>query len=243
MIKYLVTCLKPNVDNSIENFKLELGKYNNFFDGKRQQDAYECLVLFLEVLHVGTKTCLINDDGNLHLEEDLFTSVTKKLFMSTTKTTFKCIYCGHYSCIFSEGQSIFINPIQNKTVSELMINTFSGTVTKFCIVCNTDTVHEEKLNMEQPPKILTIVINRFDSYNSGRKNDTPIIIDKITECNGCSFQLLALIDHHGICTSSGHYTSKIFYPDIIYSCNDSAIKEVTFNELSNSVYILFYTLR
>ena len=163
--------------------------------------------------------------------------------MSTTKTTFKCIYCGHYSCIFSEGQSIFINPIQNKTVSELMINTFSGTVTKFCIVCNTDTVHEEKLNMEQPPKILTIVINRFDSYNSGRKNDTPIIIDKITECNGCSFQLLALIDHHGICTSSGHYTSKIFYSDLIYSYNDSAIKEVTFNELSNSVYILFYTLR
>ena len=49
LIKLLMKCISPEFQISLESFKQELSNHNGFFDGIRQQDAYECLVMLLDV--------------------------------------------------------------------------------------------------------------------------------------------------------------------------------------------------
>ncbi len=55
-------------------------------------------------------------------------------------------------------------------------------------------------------------------------------------------QLIGLIFHKGLSTSSGHYTAAINNNNIWYHCNDGQIGVTDFSRLSYSsdVYILFY---
>ena len=49
------------------------------------------------------------------------------------------------------------------------------------------------------------------------------------------------IHHHGDSISSGHYTSKIHFTDVVYDCNDHIItKTIPCDEVTNSVYIVIY---
>ena len=52
----------------------------------------------------------------------------------------------------------------------------SGTVTKSCTLCLHDTHYTEVIKLEQDPKILMIVINRFDSRMTSTKNTTRVKI-------------------------------------------------------------------
>ena len=178
----------------------------------------------------------------MYLEEEFFTSLTKDLFLSITKIKLICKDCHYTSHNFSQSQNISINPLHNKSISQLLTSDLSGDVTKFCTICKCDKLHEETISVEQRPKVLTILVNRFDSSTLGRKNNTSIIIDQVIEFHGYNYKLLSIIDHHGCHTSSGHYTCCLFFSKSNYLCNDSVVKEIDFIKYSTSAYILFYSL-
>ena len=47
--------------------------------------------------------------------------------------------------------------------------------------------------------------------------------------------------HHGDSLNSGHYTSKIYYTNAAFHCNDERItKHTPIEEMSGDVYIAFY---
>ena len=53
-----------------------------------------------------------------------------------------------------------------------------------------------------------------------------------------TYDFIGSIHHHVDSISSGHYTSKIHFTDVVYDCNDYIItKAIPCDEVSNSVYI------
>ena len=56
------------------------------------------------------------------------------------------------------------------------------------------------------------------------------------------YDLVGLIEHHGATLSSGHYTSKLFYTDAAYNCDDHNISKFNNSIVLNSklAYVVFY---
>ena len=122
------------------------------------------------------------------------------------------------------------------------MTSFNNSVHKLCTICNIDTLHEEKIKIEIPPKNLVILINRFDSSNSNRKNNITIEIDKWISLFKKRYVLQATIEHRGIYSNQGHYVTYLFFDNTIFLCNDSQINDIEFKNKSNLVYMLFYSL-
>ena len=69
-----------------------------------------------------------------------------------------------------------------------------------------------------------------------------VTLNRQLSINGLIYNHSATIYHHGVQTSSGHYTAKIFYTDVAYSCNDSRVTSINVSdpEKSQSCYIIMY---
>ena len=66
-------------------------------------------------------------------------------------------------------------------------------------------------------------------------------MDDKFEHKSIDYNLVGAIFHHGDSLNSGHYTSKIYYTDAAFHCNDERItKHTPFEEMSGDVYIAFY---
>ena len=105
-----------------------------------------------------------------------------------------------------------------------------------------DTNHTEVINLEQDPKILMIVINRFDSSMTSGKNTTKVKISNTLLLNSSSYHLIASVHHHGRSALSGHYTSNIVIDNAVYFCSDRYIRSSNFRgDNSDSAYIVFYS--
>ena len=59
--------------------KQYLANYNSILDGRRQQDAHECFLKILDIMHAGTKFALIEDSN---LTEEYIMSYSKQMFSS-----------------------------------------------------------------------------------------------------------------------------------------------------------------
>ena len=118
----------------------------------------------------------------------------------------------------------------------------TGTLMKGCNVCLHDTSHYEFSKFEDPPKVLMMVLNRFSFTLSAKNNKTAVTIDRKLKLDSNIYDLIACIEHHGETASSGHYTAKLLYPDVAFSCDDyyvSTIKQLK-DEISRNAYLLFY---
>ena len=93
-----------------------------------------------------------------------------------------------------------------------------------------------------PPKVLTILLNRFEFLQNFRKLKTNITINKHLNFDDGVYDLVGLIEHHGDTLSSGHYTSKLFYTDAAYNCDDHNISKFNNSIVLNSklAYVVFY---
>ena len=241
LINKFLECIKSN-SLSLDNFKRDLAGYNSFFDGRIQRDAYECLILLLDIFHIGTRVSILEGGDDLEIDEDMYTSLTKELFNSTNKVSYKCKNCEYTSHKFSETRVYFVDPKPNENITNLLMTSFDNDVHKLCTICNIDTLHEEKIKIEIPPKNLVILINRFDSSNSNRKNNITIEIDKWISLFKKRYVLQATIEHRGIYSNQGHYVTYLFFDNTIFLCNDSQINDIEFKNKSNLVYMLFYSL-
>ena len=60
LTKYFFECISYNSSKHLRFFKEVLAGYDKFFDGVVQRDALECFLKIKEILHIGTKICLID---------------------------------------------------------------------------------------------------------------------------------------------------------------------------------------
>ena len=85
---YLTTLQKFPL-NAIEEFKSSLRSYNDVLSDHHQDDACECLIIFMDILHEGTKHSLVSgvtDDDNA-------VSFTNIMFTSVYLKSFTCKFC------------------------------------------------------------------------------------------------------------------------------------------------------
>ena len=75
-----------------------------------------------------------------------------------------------------------------------------------------------------------------------KKVKTSITIDKHLNIGSGIYELVGFIEHHGKTTSSGHYTSRLFYSDSAYLCDDRCISKFNRSIDLNSklAYLVFY---
>ena len=243
LVKFLMEAIRQSSSNTLADFKTQLKLYDGFFDGSVQRDALECLNLLLDLIHKGTKQSLIDLDGSMLENDELVTSITKQLFSHTLKKTLICVNCNNSTEYFIQSYNHNVYPDANSHISDLLKKCMSGTVTKSCTLCLHDTSHTEVIKLEQDPKILMIVINRFDSRMTSRKNTTRVKISNTLRLDSSSYHLIALVHHHGRSTLSGHYTSNIIIDNVAYFCNDHYIRssDVVDDNSSNSAYIVLYS--
>ena len=239
LVKILTDCIYPNGDNDLSNFKHELARYDHFFDGSVQRDAYECFASILKIFHIGTKESLIAD--NLLLEDDQFTfSLSTQLFSYTTKRTLQCTSCRYLTTSYNQSHVLFVYPCKDSNIKSMLENSMISNLTKKCNCCKFDTNHDEVVLIEQPSRILVVVLKRFNLALTGGKNKNIIHIDREILINSSNYHLIGSIHHHGNTITSGHYTANVYHKESAYTCNDSHIMPLNNFEPSDSVYMLFY---
>ena len=174
LVKTLIDSTKHMSNINLNDVKTLFGKFHRLFDGSRQQDAHECLMLLFDIFHQGTKYSLLSDVD----DEESIISLKKQLFYFSFKHRFKCLQCNIDSSHFSYNYFHNIDPKYKHGITELLGYSLNSKPYKMCNVCHTNTLHNEVINFVQLPKILTIVVNRFHHIDIGHSNNTPIILKK-----------------------------------------------------------------
>ena len=240
LVDSLLNSVYTDITDGLIRFKMQLAEYDNFFDGLHQRDAYECLVKIIQILHMGTRQCLTNDDINL-CDEQLVISISKKLFSFISKSSLTCTVCRFNSVSFYESQALFLYPNSNTNIENLLSNSSSMSfISKLCGCCHANTRHEQTTIMEQPPEVLIIVINRFGNTPGSTKNSSKIDLNHNITIAAQNYGLIGSVHHHGTAITSGHYTSNIYYPSTSFTCNDKTIEIIRPTTYSNSCYLVFY---
>ena len=242
IVKALYDCFESKSSVDLSQFKIDLATHDSFFDGMTQRDAHECFDRIVNILHEGTKLCLIDMDVSLNSLESLTTSYPKSLFHYTLKKLFTCRNCRRESSFYSQSSTLNVYPTISSRISLLVENCLTGTLMRFCNNCNIDTSHYESVSFDDPPKVLTLLLNRFEFLRQIKKLKTSITIDKHLNIGSGIYELVGFIEHHGETPSSGHYTSRLFYSDSAYLCDDRCISKFNHSIDLNSklAYVVYY---
>ena len=241
LIKCLIDGIYSNSNESLSYFKMQLSRFDGFFSGVYQQDAYECFCLFMDIMHIGTRQNLLGDEFLNNSGDDQFVnSLTKRLFMFTIKHSTQCVNCRLMTSSYSESRSHFLFPSEDTSIKIMFESSRKSNFRKQCGCCNSNTNHEELINFEQPPEILVLIINRFDT-NLASKNKNKILIDNKLNISSVCYDLIGSIHHHGRSIASGHYTSNIWYTESAFLCNDKHIGPLNDFPPSATAYMVFYS--
>ena len=208
-----------------------------------QRDALECLYKLIDILHKGTKHSIVDFDFS-PVDDEFITSLAKTLFNATIKKVLKCGVCHTENISEFTTNLINVYPVIGKSLSEILDDSFKSQVTKICSSCSVDTLHNELSRIEHHSNILVIAINRFHFGISARKNNTGVLLNRHICHNSIFYDLIGSVHHHGSSTSSGHYTSKVYFTNVVYLCNDQSVSKFKYTEeISDSAYIVFYRPR
>ena len=227
--------------SEIMEFKGRLRMYNRFLSGSHQQDACECLMTFMDIIHKGTKHSLMPHAVND--EDDNAISLTNSMFLSTYQKVFTCCMCGDSVSRFWQSRMLNILPDENCSMEHIIQNNLSQKVQKRCTVCKCNTLHSEISKWISLPKYLILAINRFTYVGGGTiKNNIVVPIQAQVGVDSNCLTLVGIIHHHGNSANSGHYTCTLFHNGKVFHCNDMMITESVGFEFVRSAtpYILVY---
>ena len=244
IVQAILDCFQSGCKINMARLKSKLSIHNGFFDGVMQRDAYECFQLILGLLHQGTKYSILGSDDGSDESDEFLTSICKSNFSIAVKKTLTCLKCNNSSVNYNVSLDLHVYPSDPKELQALIFDTMTSSLQKGCVCSTENTTHSELLEFEDLPKILFIIVNRYNYSSRSSKNKTVITLNKQLSINGLIYNHSATIYHHGERTTSGHYTAKIFYTDAAYNCDDSNVSLLSNfleNEESNSCYLVLYT--
>ena len=242
--KAFLGCQDLGSSLSVQDLKTLLQAFNHFFDGTQQRDALECLLRILDILHEGTKTNFLGLGENIldgSLADDMETSLCRDYFTYTTKQTMVCDFCSSSTITYSQDNTLHVYPSLKCNLSQIIENSLSDSVMKNCIHCMQNSMHSMTRQITQSPRILFVIVSRYDFSLTARKNKGKVKVHRQVTINSFTYNLIAAIHHHGEETTSGHYTARSFYSDASYFLNDQLVRNLKDdNYISDSVYILLY---
>ena len=146
--------------------------YNSFFTGEIQEDACECPMLLIEIMHKGFGPCPTNDNINSKgsFSELLFSFVLDKYTI--------CDICTMKSPAFETTSLLYVTPTDSSSMQELLMQGHKQKSYKTWSCCGRDTWHIESKQILQPPNFLIIIVNRI-TYSNNRisKNKSRMPLD------------------------------------------------------------------
>ncbi len=209
------------------------GEVEGIFHTNHKQDAYESLLIILDILHYHTK---------IDLFPVLAFSQEAMKYSSIIRNTFYGIINSTHTC---SAWKWVTTTSSNFCELEIALESDIGTgismskhydFTKFSYLCNSNKSHINQNEIIQQPLITTICINRFNESRSGRlsKNTAHILCTRSISLTDFDGQLMGLILHKGSSTNSDHYISMVKDGDIWFENGDVKITKIEFNHFSNS---------
>jgi ubiquitin C-terminal hydrolase len=222
-----IDCLKRIIENidltdNNENIAdiIDIREIYKFFPFKRfeQQDAHECIIVFLELLK----------------------EIPFHLYHGQTKTTIHCLNCKTVKHVFEDFNSINLNVNSNNLV-DIFVKYLDTEVTSdldnlyFCETCKSNQEYEKKIHLHKLPQTLILVLKKYTA--SFTLTEVPDKL-KIKE-NGIvkDYKLSSSINHTGS-MYYGHYTTYVILNDKCHFIDDDKVCTKEYDCKDN--YILFY---
>ena len=208
-------------------------------NGSLQQDVHEAFLCIMQILHNGTKYCTIPDLPPNLIEDSMITSFPRFLFRFLVEKAYLCIKCNKQSISEEYLEEISINIQDRQSINKMINDNWHTKLQKFCSSCNKNTNHKLTTKITQHPRILMLLLIRFD--NTLKKVDRPISIDTSIDIFGRKFSLMSIINHHGSSRKSGHYTAVVKY-NSWWTADDNCIQPFPLSCLTNNTtsYLIFY---
>ena len=239
--KYMLeTAYNAYSSTDVDVLKFQLVQYNQFCDGKNQQDSSECLLMLIEIINKGSVPYYgshVSNSTGVSLSDILFSFMLEKYIV--------CNVCGLRSPSIEFSGVLYISPTHTSSMQELIMQGLQQKLEKSCFRCNKNTWHVESNDILQPPNYLIIVVNRFRYINNQfAKDKCSIPMDMTVVLGYHKFSLQAIIDHHGPSIYSGHYTTSVNCCNRTFYCNDNKITEFDMINTKNSstAYVVIYKL-
>jgi ubiquitin C-terminal hydrolase len=214
-----------------------LSSKDHLFSCEIQQDAHQCLLIFLDILHTGTFQNFMTNVSSSQISEQ--TSFPNYLFQTMVLIIARCTICNHEIVDCNYVYEYFIHATTDCTVQNLLKASVASSRKQTCSGCNSDTVHVIDESTIESPRILRVVVKRFD--NQMNKLLTPICINKSLQFHETKYELLAIIHHHGDDLNSGHYTATVKYHSYHCLADDSETSyDISLLKNCKTSYILFF---
>ena len=235
--KYLYLAqMRRITSEDLLDFVLILESVNPFFNLSVQRDAFEAIQLVLDLFdHVFTIP-------TLHDLSQVGTMFSDFFFAGICKETFVCGACSHNNISFVTFKHYTVSPHDN--ISKLFQNNNIKNMQYTCNGCQTQSMRVVTCSLHEYPKILLLLVNRFSTsslYHRNRKNKAPIHIYKKIRFGLGNYHLMALVEHFGVDTESGHYICHVRNNnDTWYHCNDSVVGKRVLADTSENAYLLFF---
>jgi ubiquitin C-terminal hydrolase len=203
-----------------------------------QQDAHEFLLWLLQTLHVehlnhqplystGTESRTWTDYQNQ------YPTLITKVLVSEFRFDYVCQACDaktstveHFRCVTRYIHSDLSDIEQTGDITERPCPTCAAT----CAKCSSKMIH--------CPDILFVMVMRFSGQRKNNK-DVPLQTELLLK-NNTKYSLVGVIHHHGLSSSSGHYTAQICCSNVWLSCDDSRVVPSSLQQRSSTAYILCY---
>ena len=201
-----------NMNSSISpaSFISTLRSINSQFNNRQQQDAHEFLMLMLN--HLGV------------LESQCSCLIASQL---------TCLTCTHHA-------EMAVEPF---TCLSLDIPSVSGRKSPDIVECLQNSIREEKVDWNCPlckvvrvarkvwkletiPNLLVLHLKRFQ-FAEGvyRKIKAEVQLPPTFQVEQEKFRISAVVNHHGLSMSSGHYTADVKVDRFNWMrCNDSKVR-------------------
>ncbi len=179
----------------------------HLFNSNLQQDAHESLCSIHETLQRATRISLTNDINVANFNEHALGLINNYII---------CMKCKCITTFCSTMHKIIINI---RGIIHLAIkDSIETKVSNICAKC----MQDKSQTFSNRPKILMIIINRFD--NNNRKLENVMCITESINIDRYQANLKAFIQHCGN-THNVHYTAVIKKGNTCYICNDKHIKK------------------
>lgn len=178
------------------------------------------------------------------------TSIFDKLFVHDVETFVKCGYCYKVSQTKRTFRGHVIDIRGRLTIREAVDAYFAEHIieTYGCEFCNRENkdMATNKHILESVPKILCLMLNRFDTNNEKIKDNIGLSeglkLSASNETNQINYKLVSIINHFGSNLYEGHYTSTACCSNhSYYEFNDSRVHNII-APIGYNAYILLYEL-
>lgn len=252
------------LDNKYQILKLTVfvNKFQKIF-GRRQQDAHEFLIYFLETITNEIKFKITNDDIknqllNMDYDNNIIDkiqniyhdgySIIDKYFNGLISKNITCNNCKNSlnKIEIFKGLEFGVNQIDN--LNHAIENYFEPeTITDYrCEKCNQKSC-VKKYNLLTTPKYLFIYFKKYTNrLLKINKNITfekyisflPYFVNNTKKKN--FYKLKGVVNHSGN-LHGGHYTSNVEMNEEWYQCDDTRINKIPEQYINNQLaYLLLY---